>query len=191
MTRRRRRHRLRRILWLASCVLATASAVPGSFRWVAAAGAGLVVLVVPIALQGFLAAVAPALVPRRVRMARRHDRPRPQIPRWLRRAVYAADRFRCVYCGSGEKIQLDHVIPWSFGGLTTLWNLVTLCGKCNRIKSNYWKSDTGKVYYRAWTMTDSRAAVGTMGMAGMIHARELRARRNPARWVRAARTWYV
>jgi 5-methylcytosine-specific restriction endonuclease McrA len=135
-------------------------------------------------MKASLASVVPVLVPRQVRMARRHDRPRPSIPGWLRKAVYAADRYRCVYCGSQLKLQLDHIIPWSFGGLSTLWNLVTLCGRCNRIKSNYWKSDTGKVYYRAW------ADANAMGLAGLILKRELAARRSPLRWVRAARTWW-
>lgn len=190
MSRRRHRRR-RRILWLASCVLATAVTVTGPLRPAAAAGAGLIVLLVPLVAKASLASAAPVLVPRRVRMARRHDRPRPSIPGWLRRAVYAADRYRCVYCGSQLKIQLDHVIPWSFGGLTTLWNLVTLCGSCNRIKSNYWKSDTGKVYYRSFYSPARRLPGTAVGMAGMILARELRARRNPARWVRAARTWWI
>lgn len=184
---RRRRHRGRRILWLAACPLAAFCSVDQPYRWPAAAGAGIVALTIPLAFKASLASVAPVLVPRRVRMARRHDRPRPPIPAWLRKAVYAADRYRCVYCGSPDGLQLDHVIPWSFGGLTTLWNLVTLCGKHNRIKSNYWKSDTGKVYYRSWLGFGSTAA---MGMAGLILKRELSVRRSPLRWVRAARTWW-
>jgi hypothetical protein len=182
---RRRRHHARRILWLAACPLAAFCTVGQPYRWPAAAGAGLVVLVIPLVMKASMASVAPVLVPRRVRMARRHDRPRPPIPRWLRKAVYAADRYRCVYCASRLQLQLDHVIPWSFGGLTVLWNLVTLCGRCNRIKSNYWKSDTGQVYYRPFRNAASK------GMAGMILRRELRTRRNPVRWVRAARTWYI
>jgi hypothetical protein len=118
------------------------------------------------------------LVPRRWRMATagtgraRRSTPGPG-------AVLRADRRRCVFCGSRDSLQLDHIIPWSFGGLTWVWNLMVLCGRCNRVKSNYWKSPQGRVYYRAWK--DS----GNAGLAAQIHAAELRHRYSPLRWLRA------
>lgn len=61
---------------------------------------------------------------------------RPPIPRDVVDAVYRRDGARCVYCGSTENLQLDHIIPFSKGGATTLENLQLLCQKCNLEKSN-------------------------------------------------------
>lgn len=61
---------------------------------------------------------------------------RPPIPRELVDAVYRRDGGRCVYCGSTENLQIDHIIPFSKGGATTIENLQLLCQKCNLEKSN-------------------------------------------------------
>lgn len=167
--------------------------------------AGLI-LVGPVAWRGAISAVPGMLVPRSWRIAARRPYidtrtgqevrpPRPGVPGWIRKTTYAADRYRCLGCrmkgGTVRlnmtlvKLQLDHIIPYSFGGNITLWNCGTLCDRCNRIKSNYWRSDTGKVYYRAWRGAASRT------LAGAILRRELAARVNPLRWMRAGRYWWV
>lgn len=49
----------------------------------------------------------------------------------LRQKVFARDRV-CVWCGSDQRLECDHIIPVSEGGLPTLENLQTLCVKCHR-----------------------------------------------------------
>lgn len=65
------------------------------------------------------------------------DQPkRPPIPREVVDAIYRRDGGKCVYCGSTQNLQLDHIIPFSRGGATTIENLQLLCQKCNLEKSN-------------------------------------------------------
>lgn len=130
-----------------------------------------------------------ALIPVQWRIRHRRRREerglgRPAIPRYLYRATRAADRNRCLYCWhtgilTTEGLQWDHVRPWASGGLTVLWNGATLCAGHNRVKSNYWADRDGYVHYRSFTDADDKA------LAAAILAVELRARWNPARWVRA------
>jgi len=60
----------------------------------------------------------------------------------LRYKIFKRDNFSCCICGAGPakdlsvELHIDHVTPWSKGGLTTLENLRTLCSKCNLGKSN-------------------------------------------------------
>jgi len=107
------------------------------------------------------------------------DPGRPHIPNWLRRAVYAADGRRCCYCGYAGSLQLDHVRPWSRGGRSSLWNLMTLCEPCNLVKSNYWQ-DRGYRWYRPFAGHDS------IRTAAAILAFERRHRWSPIRLIRAA-----
>jgi 5-methylcytosine-specific restriction endonuclease McrA len=53
----------------------------------------------------------------------------------LRRAIYRRDGYKCVYCDSPLKLQLDHVHPRFHGGENTYENLVTACQSCNGAKS--------------------------------------------------------
>ena len=41
---------------------------------------------------------------------------------------------KCIYCGSSENIQADHVIPVSRGGVHGIGNLVSACASCNLSK---------------------------------------------------------
>lgn len=60
----------------------------------------------------------------------------------LRFKVMRRDGFRCSQCGAspakevGVELHVDHTVPWSKGGDTTLENLTTLCSKCNLGKSD-------------------------------------------------------
>jgi len=55
----------------------------------------------------------------------------------LRYRVLCRDRFRCVLCGRSPAthpqcvLHVDHVIPFSKGGLTEVGNLRTTCAECN------------------------------------------------------------
>jgi len=54
-----------------------------------------------------------------------------------RRALFARDGWRCVYCGtSGGRLTLDHVVPRSKGGESIWENVVTACAPCNLRKGD-------------------------------------------------------
>lgn len=67
-------------------------------------------------------------------------RERGTIAVGLRFRVFVRDGFRCRYCGisvdEGAILHVDHVVPQSRGGDTTLENLVTACIDCNLGKSD-------------------------------------------------------
>lgn len=54
----------------------------------------------------------------------------------LRNKIFKRDSFKCGSCGSEENLQIDHIVPFSKGGLTTIKNLQTLCKTCNVSKGN-------------------------------------------------------
>ena len=53
-----------------------------------------------------------------------------------RRALFARDGHKCVYCGSAGRLTLDHVVPRSRGGDSVWENVVTSCAPCNLRKGN-------------------------------------------------------
>jgi len=60
-----------------------------------------------------------------------------RIPVNIRRWVIERDGLRCVYCDedlTDQEVHLDHVIPESKGGPTTVDNLQVTCRKCNTSK---------------------------------------------------------
>lgn len=51
--------------------------------------------------------------------------------------VYAADNFKCRYCGrTGIPLSVDHVDLWENGGATIIGNLLTACKRCNKLRGN-------------------------------------------------------
>jgi 5-methylcytosine-specific restriction endonuclease McrA len=58
------------------------------------------------------------------------DRP----PAFTRFNLFLRDAFSCQYCGAGEELTFDHIIPRSKGGRTTWENIVTACAPCNLAK---------------------------------------------------------
>ncbi len=65
-----------------------------------------------------------------------------RVPRGIqrkisRRALFARDGWRCVYCGTAAgRLTLDHVVPRSRGGGSVWENVVTSCAPCNLRKGN-------------------------------------------------------
>jgi hypothetical protein len=59
---------------------------------------------------------------------------RQVIPEKLRNKIFERDNNQCVKCNSKINLQLDHIIPFSMGGMTTEDNLQTLCKPCNLFK---------------------------------------------------------
>ena len=78
-----------------------------------------------------------ALILERVRNAIHRDKSRRSAKPNLRGQVIDRDRSTCRYCGEALApglVRIDHVIPYSLGGLTELDNLVVACQRCNQQK---------------------------------------------------------
>ena len=86
-----------------------------------------------------------------------------------RKAVFARDGGRCVYCGAAAT-SLDHVVPRSRGGEHSWDNVVSACGRCNHVKADKAVADLG------WRLR--RAPVAPSGAAWRI----VGARRVDPRW---------
>lgn len=56
------------------------------------------------------------------------------VPRDIRLLVLSIGR--CLYCGSVESLEVDHIIPVSRGGSNYRSNLQCLCRSCNARKGN-------------------------------------------------------
>lgn len=65
---------------------------------------------------------------------RRDTYQKAPIPEALRWAVWERDNFTCQHCGTRRNLSVDHVVPESKGGPTTLDNCRTLCSTCNSRK---------------------------------------------------------
>lgn len=67
---------------------------------------------------------------------------RTLMTKQLRDSIKSRDNYTCQQCGISIQeephllLEIDHIIPISRGGKTTIDNLQTLCWKCNRQKSN-------------------------------------------------------
>jgi 5-methylcytosine-specific restriction endonuclease McrA len=59
-----------------------------------------------------------------------------------RRAIFARDGGRCVYCG-GPANSVDHVVPRSRGGRHVWENVVAACRRCNSRKENHQPHEAG------------------------------------------------
>ncbi len=59
-----------------------------------------------------------------------------------RKAVFARDGGRCVYCNA-PATSLDHVVPRCRGGPHAWDNVVSACARCNHVKADRTVSDLG------------------------------------------------
>ena len=57
-----------------------------------------------------------------------------EFPAFTRFNLFLRDRFCCQYCGSGQHLTFDHVIPRRLGGRTSWENIATACAPCNMKK---------------------------------------------------------
>ena len=108
-------------------------------------------------------------------LATREEQRSSHIPKWMHRIVLSIDRYECVACHARTDLQVDHRKPWAAGGLVVLWNLMTLCGTCNKIKSDY----CPRRWYTPFVGYDN------LPEARRIYRRERWLVLSPARWVRA------
>jgi hypothetical protein len=58
------------------------------------------------------------------------------IAKQVKDSVWNRDNGKCRECGSNEKLEFDHIIPFSKGGSNTYRNIQLLCEPCNRKKFN-------------------------------------------------------
>lgn len=69
-----------------------------------------------------------------------NDAEHAKVTRALRYDVLRRDGFKCVRCGRGRedgvKLHVDHIVPVSRDGKSTMDNLQTLCEDCNCGKGN-------------------------------------------------------
>jgi 5-methylcytosine-specific restriction endonuclease McrA len=76
--------------------------------------------------------------------ARRRRRDAVRLFTWAQKKMLLhQSRYRCEYkhplwrrCRQTSRLQADHIVPWSGGGATEIWNGQILCSRHNRRKSN-------------------------------------------------------
>ncbi|MBW1800565.1 MAG: HNH endonuclease [Deltaproteobacteria bacterium] len=56
--------------------------------------------------------------------------------KWSKKNVMVRDEFKCVYCGTTENLNIDHVFLQSKGGKNTFENTATSCVNCNNRKGD-------------------------------------------------------
>ena len=91
-------------------------------------------------------------------------------PLWrsnLRGFVLTRDGGRCVYCGDGKDLTLDHVVPKSMSGADRHWNIVAACGACNDSKDANKLSD--------WLEHCQRASVRRRASSTLAYVKKLAA----------------
>ncbi|MXO70890.1 HNH endonuclease [Alteraurantiacibacter buctensis] len=66
-----------------------------------------------------------------------------EFPAFTRFNLFLRDRFACQYCGSGQHLTFDHVVPRRMGGRTSWENIATACAPCNMKKGGRTPKEAG------------------------------------------------
>ena len=59
-----------------------------------------------------------------------------EAKRLWRRDIKESWDFKCAYCGSGDHLTIDHIVPRSKGGPDFTKNVVCCCSSCNQYKGH-------------------------------------------------------
>ena len=60
-----------------------------------------------------------------------------------KRNIFRRDDYECQYCGSGDELTIDHIVPQSRGGEDSWTNLATACRRCNNTKNDQTPQEAG------------------------------------------------
>lgn len=71
---------------------------------------------------------------------RQYVRP-SEFPAFTRFNLFLRDKFSCQYCGTGDNLTFDHVLPRRLGGTTRWENIATACLSCNLKKGGRTPAD--------------------------------------------------
>jgi len=82
-------------------------------------------------------------LPAVIRLLRYVQVPRKAEAPFSKKNVFRRDEHACQYCGSGDHLTLDHILPLSKGGRTTWENVVCCCRRCNARKGNCLPGEVG------------------------------------------------
>lgn len=87
-------------------------------------------------------------------------------------SIFVRDSGCCVFCGSRQKLTVDHVLARSWGGDETApWNLVTACRACNDAKGNMDHTAFAGMVERYPDAEPIRGRFGTRLLAADLSAR--------------------
>ncbi|EHK80864.1 HNH endonuclease [Rhodococcus pyridinivorans] len=78
-------------------------------------------------------------------MSERRDLPKPVKQRVLARYDHC-----CAQCGSDDRPEVDHIVPWSISQDDSEDNLQVLCFTCNRRKGARMESERGTLFVERW-----------------------------------------
>ncbi|MCE2828617.1 MAG: HNH endonuclease [Sphingomonadales bacterium] len=74
-----------------------------------------------------------------------------EYPAFTRFNLFLRDKFECQYCGTGDNLTFDHIVPRRLGGKTSWENVTTACLPCNlrkgAIRPTSWQlQDRGRAF---------------------------------------------
>ncbi|MCL5673857.1 MAG: HNH endonuclease [Deltaproteobacteria bacterium] len=75
-----------------------------------------------------------------------YDKVPKRYIKFSRANIFLRDKNKCQYCGKEFKknnLNLDHVIPRAYGGISSWENIVCSCIKCNRVKGGRTPEEAG------------------------------------------------